>query len=65
MGKPGLATLTIYDVTGKVVKTIEGNFEKGTHTVQLTKAELSANGILYYQLDSGDFTATKKMIIIE
>ena len=65
MGNTGLATLTIYDVTGKVVKTIEGNFEKGTHTVQLTKAELSANGILYYQLDSGDFTATKKMIIIE
>lgn len=65
LGQAGYTTLTVYDVTGKVIKQFDGNFEKGSHTIQLTSAELSTRGIVYYQLESGDFTATKKMIIIE
>ena len=59
------ATFTILDVTGKVVKTVQGNFAKGYNEIELSKSDLGAAGVYYYQLDSGEFTATKKMIIIE
>lgn len=59
------ATLTVLDVTGKVITTINGNYAKGYNEIELSKSDLGAAGVYYYQLDSGDFTATKKMIIIE
>jgi hypothetical protein len=59
------ASFTILDVTGKVVKTIDGNFAKGYNEIELSKSDLGAAGVYYYQLESGEFTATKKMIIIE
>ena len=59
------ATVTVYDVTGKVVFRQEGNYAKGYNEIELSKSDLGASGVHYYQLDSGDFTATKKMIVIE
>ena len=57
------ATLSVYDVTGKVIYRTSADYAKGLNTVRVEN--LSASGVLYYQLDSNDFTATKKMIIIE
>jgi hypothetical protein len=59
------ATLTIYDVTGKVLKVVEGDYTKGYNQVSLKRGDLKVNGVLYYQLDTEAFTATKKMIVIE
>jgi hypothetical protein len=59
------ATLTVYDVTGKVLKVVEGDYVKGHNRVSLKKADLQVTGVLYYQLDTEAFTATKKMIVIE
>ncbi len=59
------ATLTVFDVTGKTVSIVKGDFAKGSNTITLDKADLNASGVLYYQLESGEFTATKKMIVIE
>ena len=59
------ATMTVYDVTGKVISVINGSYSKGYNEIELSKSDLGVSGVLYYQLDSGDFTATKKMIIIE
>ncbi|MCB0669648.1 MAG: T9SS type A sorting domain-containing protein [Saprospiraceae bacterium] len=59
------ATLTVYDVTGKVLKVVEGSYIKGYNEVSLQKSELNATGILYYQLDSEAFTATRKMVVID
>jgi len=58
------ANLTVYDVTGKVLKSIEGDFVKGYNQVSLDQKEVSTSGVLYYQLDTEDYTATRKMIII-
>jgi hypothetical protein len=44
---------------------IEGDYEKGYNQVSLERNELSASGIVYYQLESGDYSATKKMVIVE
>jgi hypothetical protein len=59
------ATLTIYDVTGKVMKVVEGDYTKGYNQVSIKRTDLKVNGVLYYQLDTEAFTATKKMIVIE
>jgi hypothetical protein len=59
------ATLTVFDVTGKVVSIVRGDFAQGANTITLDKSDLNASGVMYYQLESGEFTATKKMIVIE
>jgi Secretion system C-terminal sorting domain len=59
------ATLSIYDVTGKLLRTVEGNYNAGYNALMIEKSELNANGVMYYRLDSGNNTATKKMIIID
>lgn len=65
LGEAGPATLTITDITGGVVKTIRGNFQKGTHRVEIIKDELTSGGVYYYTLTSGSFVSTRKMVLIE
>ena len=61
----GTATLTVMDVQGKVLRSIKADYAKGANQVSLNANELGATGVLYYQLESADNVATKKMIIIE
>ena len=58
-------SLKIFDVTGKelIVRKAEGT--KGYNTVRVSKKDLNYTGVLYYRLESGDFTATRKMIIVK
>ncbi|MFN8280058.1 MAG: T9SS type A sorting domain-containing protein [Saprospiraceae bacterium] len=58
--------LTIYDVTGKVVRVYSLNGQKGFNSYTVNKSELNnANGVLYYQLDAAHNTATRRMVIVE
>jgi hypothetical protein len=59
------ATLTVFDVTGKVITNQNIAGVRGYNTVTLDANQLGTSGVLYYTLESGEFTATKKMIIIE
>jgi hypothetical protein len=61
----GLVKLTLFDVTGKMIKVIEKTYEAGSHTITLSKKDLTSLGVLYYRLDSGNYSATKKMIRME
>jgi hypothetical protein len=57
------ATLKVMDVSGKVLQVVSGDYAKGYNEVRLSN--LSATGVLYYQLDTPTNSATKKMIILE
>jgi len=59
------ATISVYDVTGKLVTVRNIDAAKGLNSEIFTREQLGATGVLYYTLESGDFTATKKMIIVE
>ena len=59
------ATITVTDLTGKVIVTRELNAERGVNTVEFTREELGLSGVLFYTLTSGEFSATKKMIVVE
>ena len=61
----GNATLTVHDVTGKVITLVRGDYAKGFNQITLTKAQLQANGVLYYTLETADYTATRKMIMVK
>jgi hypothetical protein len=63
--KAGKATITMFDVTGRVINIIQGNYAEGRNTVKVTKEDLGTTGMIYYRLQSGDYAATKHMIIIE
>ena len=55
----------VMDVTGKVVFTQNGWFEKGYNTISVSNHQLSRSGVYYYQIEANEFSATKKMILIE
>lgn len=59
------ATLQILDVSGRLIKQIQGDYSKGYNEVSISRSELSAAGVLYYRLETTDEVATKKMIIVE
>ena len=55
------AILSIYDVSGKLLKRIEADYEKGYNSIFLSNEGLSP-GLLYYQLVTPIGTITNKMI---
>ncbi|MBV6428540.1 MAG: hypothetical protein KIPDCIKN_03075 [Haliscomenobacter sp.] len=61
----GEATLTIQDVTGRTLRVVKGQFAQGHNQVNVKASDLNATGVLSYTLKAGEYTATKKMIILE
>jgi hypothetical protein len=57
------ASISIYDLTGKVVKVIEGDYPAGYNTVRLNSKDLLSGGVYYYHLSAGEFTASKKFVL--
>jgi len=59
------ATISIYDVTGRLIRSMQGTFSKGHNDVQFKTGDLSHGGILYYRLTAGKYVATRKMMVLE
>ena len=59
------ATLVIYDISGKVIKQIQGDYAKGYNSLSINRSELTATGFLLYQLQTEMGSMTKRMILIE
>src|SRR6056297_1976521 len=59
----GGASLTFYDAAGQIVHTIENEYKKGYNEETVDSRDIPANGLYYYELRSGDFQATKKMVV--
>ena len=57
-------TLRVWDATGRVLVDQQNSFAKGVQHIRLEKELIGTQGILYYQIQSGSFTATRKMIRI-
>ncbi|MCH7761954.1 T9SS type A sorting domain-containing protein [candidate division TA06 bacterium] len=60
-----LITLEVYDITGRLVETLVDQVqEPGVYQVEWEGKNLSS-GIYFYRLQSSDFTATKKLILLK
>ena len=57
--------LTIYDILGKKIKELVNSYkETGNYTVEFNANNLSS-GIYFYHLQAGNFTETKKMMLMK
>lgn len=63
--KEGLVSIKVYDILGKEVITLQDGFkEAGFYSVSFDGRAL-ASGIYFYRLTSGNFTSTKKFILLK
>lgn len=59
------AKLSILDITGKVVFTVQETFTKGYNEVNVNEGTLPASGVYYYQLETDEYQAIRKMTLID
>jgi photosystem II stability/assembly factor-like uncharacterized protein len=63
--KPAFVRITIYDVLGKQLKVfLEGIKSAGGHNFKFQNFGL-ASGVYLYRLDAGDYTESRKMVLIK
>jgi hypothetical protein len=61
----GYGTLTISDVSGKIVLLVDGEFAQGFNEIRVNRNDLPATGVFYYTLDTATGTDSKKLIIVD
>jgi photosystem II stability/assembly factor-like uncharacterized protein len=58
-------TLKIYDVLGNLIKeVIDGEKEAGRHTIYFNASNVSS-GVYFYELKAGNYSATRKMLLMK
>jgi len=63
--KTGIVKLTVFDAAGRETATLfNGELSAGTYNYDFDASHL-ASGIYFYKLESGDFTQTKKMVLVK
>ena len=75
LAEDALVTLTIYDQSGRVVRTLDAGHQIAGYYTDRTKAaywdgknefsEQVASGVYFYHLSAGDYSATRKMLILK
>jgi hypothetical protein len=70
LAKSGPVTVKVFDVIGRQVATlVSGEVQSaGEHQVTFSSASLrngAASGVYFYRIESGSFTAVKKMMLIK
>ena len=75
LAEDALVTLTIYDQSGQIVRTLDVGHQTAGYYTDRTKAaywdgnnqfsEQVASGVYFYHLSAGDFSATRKMLILK
>ena len=60
-------TLTFYDPSGRMVKKIEGYGSRGENEVLISESDFSSQvgGVIFYQLDTREQSATRKLIMLK
>ncbi|MDP2039392.1 MAG: LamG-like jellyroll fold domain-containing protein, partial [Ignavibacteria bacterium] len=63
--KSGVVTIKLYDILGKEVGIIESGFKNaGNYSVSFDAGHL-ASGVYIYKMVSGDFSASKKLLLLK
>lgn len=56
--------ITVYDMTGKLLKTYETIASKGNQSFTIKKEDFVASGLIYYQLKTSEQRVSNKMILL-
>ncbi|MBE2225943.1 MAG: carboxypeptidase regulatory-like domain-containing protein, partial [Ignavibacteria bacterium] len=63
--KTGVVNLTVYDAAGREAAMLfNGELSEGTYNYDFDASQL-ASGIYFYRLEAGEFTQTKKMVLVK
>ena len=54
-----------FDRFGKVLKIVKDTYPAGINTITVNKDGLNASGVMYYTLDTEEFTDTKRMVVLK
>ncbi|MFT5386304.1 MAG: hypothetical protein ACI81W_003717, partial [Saprospiraceae bacterium] len=58
-------TLTIYDLSGRVIKVVQENFSEGYNEVGISSTDMAGHGVFYYQLEVANYNATRRMVLLK
>ena len=68
-------TVTIYNLQGRLVRQLDLGLQEAGYYVDKSRAaywdgtnedgELVASGVYFYKLDAGEFTASKRMVVVK
>jgi hypothetical protein len=58
-------SIRLFDRMGQHLKTFEDYYEEGEHELLLDSHDLPNSGMIIYQMHTGDFTATRRMILVK
>jgi hypothetical protein len=65
LDKSGIATLTLYNVLGQKVSTLlSQDLVAGRHSINFNASNLPS-GVYFYKLESGNFVAVKKLMLLK
>ena len=60
----GKVTINVRSVNGQKIKTFEGYYESGVHSVKLTNQDLIESGVYYYEMRYDNQIVVEKMILL-
>ena len=56
---------TVFNTQGQILYTLSNTYTAGYHEIEIGKHELGASGVLYYRLETAEYSATRKMIVFK
>jgi hypothetical protein len=63
--EPGLVSLKVYDILGREIATLVNGYQQANHYSVYFDADKLASGIYLYNLKTGDFSQTRKMLLLK
>ncbi len=63
--KASVVSMELFDLNGKLLKNYLIDAKAGINSLEINSDELGTRGVIYYRLDTKDFSSTRKMIIIK
>ena len=64
LSKSGMVSLRVYDILGRLVSTMVDNWEQAGEHSRSWEANHFSSGVYFYVLRTGEFSESKKMILI-
>ncbi len=62
----GAVRIQVFNVQGQAIATlVDGAFTAGFHTVRFEAASSLSRGVYFYKLEVGNFTDSKRMLLIK
>ncbi len=58
-------TINVFDINGKLIKSISRSDGSGINEVEILNADIPTAGVLYYELITGNYKISKKMLLVK